>query len=202
MVYDSSGYNYHGTRTGDLTVSSDTSRYSLSTHFNGTSYSYLTSISPEIVSISMWVKWDSIPSGQSVVFMDYKSRIGFGLMSTGILCGSVSGTYNTFNKSNIVANTWYHFVIVSPDGANSATRKLYINGVEQTPTSYTSVWSYSIDELQIGRRSYTSDGFVGKISDFRAYATVLSPEDILELYHTSASIDKDGNFYAYELKEV
>lgn len=201
-VYDCSGYNYHGTKTGDLTVISDTSRYSLSTHFDGTSYSYLTSISSEIVSISLWVKWDSIPSGQSVVFMDYKSRIGFGLMSTGILCGSVSGPYYTFSKSSIVANTWYHFVIVSPSGATNTARKLYINGVEQTATSNTSNWSYGIDQLQIGRRSTTSDGFVGKISDFRAYSTVLSADDIKELYQTSASIDKDGNFYAYELKEV
>ena len=200
-VYDCSGYNYHGTPTEVLTYGSDTPRYITSAHFNGTAYSYTPSISSEVKSISLWVKWDSIPSGQSVVFMDYKSRIGFGLMSTGILCGSVANTYKTFSKSNIVANTWYHFVIVNPGTVTGTDRKLYINGVEQTATTNTSVWTYALDYLQIGKRSTTSDGFVGNISDFRMYSTVLSDNDILELYHTGQSISKDKRLFAYDYNE-
>ena len=200
-VYDSSGYNYHGTVTEALTSSNDSPRYDASTHFNGTAYSYVTSISSEIKSISLWVKWDSIPSGQSVVFMDYKSRIGFGLMSTGILCGSVANTYKTFSKDNLVANTWYHFVIVNPGAATGTDRKLYINGVEQTAKTTVSVWSYSLNYLQIGKRSTTSDGFVGCISDFRMYSTVLSDDDVLELYHTGESISKDKTLLAYSYNE-
>ncbi len=201
--YDTSGLLYNGVTTGAaLTYNSDTSRYNVCSHFVGTNYIYLTSPSAEAVSISLWVKWDSIPSGQSVVFMDYKSRIGFGLMSTGILCGSVSGSYYTFSKANIQANKWYHFVIVSPNGATNTTRKLYINGVEQTATSNTSQWTYTIDQLQIGKRSTTSDGFVGCISDFRMYATVLTTEDIVELYNTAASLANNGTLFAYDFVEV
>ena len=200
-IYDCSGYNYHGTVTEALTSSNDSPRYDVSTHFNGTAYSYVTSISSEIKSISLWVKWDSIPSGQSVVFMDYKSRIGFGLMSTGILCGSVANTYKTFSKDNLVANTWYHFVIVNPGAATGTDRKLYINGVEQTAKTTVSVWSYSLNYLQIGKRSTTSDGFVGCISDFRMYSTVLSDDDVLELYHTGESISKDKTLFAYSYNE-
>ncbi len=201
--YDVSGLLYNGVTTGAaLTYNSDTPRYNVCSHFVSTNYIYLTSPSAEVVSISLWVKWDSIPSGQSVVFMDYKSRIGFGLMSTGILCGSVSGSYYTFSKANIQANKWYHFVIVSPNGATNTTRKLYINGVEQTATSNTSQWSYTIDQLQIGKRSTTSDGFVGCISDFRMYATALSAEDVKQLYNTAAALCNNGTLMAYSFNET
>ena len=43
---------------------------------------------------------------------------------------------------------------------------------------------------------------MSSISDFRIYATALSEEDILELYHTSATIDNKGNIYARELVEI
>jgi len=87
------------------------------------------------MTISLWAKWNSIPSGQSVIYVDYKSKTGLGLMSTGILCSSSGLQSYTFSKSNIVANTWYHFVIVCPNGSSNAARNLYINGIKQTATS-------------------------------------------------------------------
>jgi len=114
-------------------------------------------------------------------------------MSTGILCGTSGvGNFYTYSKSSIVANKWYHFVIVNNGEVTGTARKLYIDGVEQTPTSNTSNWTYGVQELQIGKRSTTSDGFVGCISDFRAYNTVLSADDILELYHTPITLSSNG----------
>jgi hypothetical protein len=55
--------------------------------------------------------------------------------------------------------------------------------------------------MQIGKRSTSSDGFVGYLNDFRAYATALSAEDIAELYHTAASIDSQGNLFCGEVVE-
>lgn len=41
-----------------------------------------------------------------------------------------------------------------------------------------------------------------KISDFRIYATALSADDILDLYHTSANIDNLQNIHEFELNEI
>lgn len=201
-VIDCSGYTREGEIIGNLTTNSDAPRYDYVTSFDGKSYIQITSPSVEVRSVSFWAKWDSIPSGQSVVFVDQKSKMGFGLMSTGILCSSNGTSTNTFNKTSIVANKWYHFVIVNTGTAPTSTnRDLFINGVKQIPTSNTSDWTFNIDYLQVGKRSTTSDGFVGSISDFRMYVTPLTDNDVMDLYSTSTSVDNFGNLHCYEVDE-
>lgn len=201
-VIDCSGYTREGEIIGNLTTNSDTPRYDYVTSFDGKSYIQITSPSVEVRSVSFWAKWNSIPSGQSVVFVDQKSKMGFGLTSTGILCSSNGISTNTFNKTSIVANKWYHFVIVNTGTAPTSTnRDLFINGVKQIPTSNTSNWTFNIDYLQVGKRSTTSDGFVGSISDFRMYVTPLTDNDVMNLYSTSTSVDNFGNLHCYEVDE-
>lgn len=201
-VIDCSGYTREGEIIGNLTTNSDTPRYDYVTSFDGKSYIQITSPSVEVRSVSFWAKWNSIPSGQSVVFVDQKSKMGFGLMSTGILCSSNGISTNTFNKTSIVANKWYHFVIVNTGTAPTSTsRDLFINGVKQIPTSNASNWTFDIDYLQVGKRSTTSDGFVGSISDFRMYVTPLTDNDVMDLYSTSTSVDNFGNLHCYEVDE-
>ena len=201
-VIDCSGYTREGEIIGNLTTNSDTPRYDYVTSFDGKSYIQITSPSVEVRSVSFWAKWNSIPSGQSVVFVDQKSRMGFGLMSTGILCSSNGISTNTFNKTSIVANKWYHFVIVNTGTApTSKNRDLFINGVKQIPTSNSSDWTFNIDYLQVGKRSTTSDGLVGSISDFRMYVTPLTDNDVMDLYSTSTSVDNFGNLHCYEVDE-
>lgn len=201
-VIDCSGYTREGEIIGNLTTNSDAPRYDYVTSFDGKSYIQITSPSVEVRSVSFWAKWNSIPSGQSVVFVDQKSKMGFGLMSTGILCSSNGTSTNTFNKTSIVANKWYHFVIVNTGTAPTSTnRDLFINGVKQIPTSNASNWTFDIDYLQVGKRSTTSDGFVGSISDFRMYVTPLTDNDVMDLYSTSTSVDNFGNLHCYEVDE-
>lgn len=200
FVHDSSGYGHNGTINNNLTITNNTIRYSNSTEFPGTAYIKLPSPSNEIRTISLWAKWNTIPSGQSVIYVDQKSKTGLGLASSGIIVNT-NQTGHTFSKSSLIANTWYHFVIVSPNGSSNATRQLYINGTEQTALSSTSSWTYTIDELQLGKRSTSSDGFKGIISDFRMYCTALDADDILALYHTGAKIDNKANIHTYEINE-
>lgn len=190
IEYDISGFCNNGTRMGTFSWTSDTPKYEVSSVHTGSNYIYLDSPPTETQTIAVWAKWNTIPSGQSVILVDNGSGIGLGLMSTGILCStSKAGNSYTFSKANLVANTWYHFVIVK---TGTTTRKLYINGVEQTATSNISNWTYSVNQLQLGKRSTTSDGFVGKLCDFRAYATALSASDVKSLYQNCATIDPDG----------
>ena len=190
IEYDCSGFCNNGTKTGTFTWTSDTPKYAVSQDCIGTNYIHLTPPSTEIQTMAVWVNWKTIPSGQSVILVDNGSGIGLGLYSGGILCStSGAGSSYAYSKSNLIANTWYHFVVVK---TGTTTRKLYINGVEQTATSNSSNWSYSVNQLQLGKRSTTSDGFIGKLSDFRAYATALSADDVKSLYQNCATIDPDG----------
>ncbi len=188
--YDCSGFCNNGTRTGTFTWTSNTAKYAISQDCIGTNYIHLAPPSTEVQTIAIWANWKAIPSGQSVILVDNGSGIGLGLMNTGILCStSGAGSSYTFSKASLVANTWYHFVVVK---TGMTTRKLYINGVEQTATSNTSNWTFAVNELQLGKRSTTSDGFIGKLSDFRCYATALSADDVKSLYQNCATIDPDG----------
>ena len=203
IIYDSSGYQNNGMIINDIEINTNSPKYIASTVFNGTNYIKLTPPTSEIKTLSLWVNWETIPSGQSVIFLDYASKIGLGLMSTGISCGtSGPGSYKTFSKANLTANTWYHFVVINPDEEIDLNRKLYINGIEQVQTSSASNWTYNVNQIQIGKRNSTSDGFIGKLSDLRLYSTALSEADIKELYQTSALIDRNQNLYVRELVEI
>lgn len=101
--------------------------------------------------------------------------------------GQGQATYE-LNKWNMITMT-----------RNASEAKFYINGELKITGSAGTIPS---GNYFIGAWNTSSQqNYKGKISDFRLYSTVLSVEDIKELYNTSASIDKNGNMYAYEFKE-
>ena len=203
IEYDVSGYQHNGTKVGVITYDSDTPRYNTSAVFNGTtSFIQSDSLPSETISVSFWMKKIGSASAY-IVFADYNTKLCFGLenndhFNTGI---TSSPRCTTFSKSAITINEWQHVVLIKT-GAN--TRRLYVNGVEQSPVSE-NFWTHTPKTLLIGCREMNSTKgyyFNGQLADFRAYTTELSADDALELYQTGASLSNNGTLLGYEYVET
>lgn len=203
-IYDCSGYNYHGTRSGTLTVDSNTPRYSVSTQFSSGSHIYTPTINTSGFTNSFTFAWWGY-------IVNYTGHMMWGFSNGNRLNLYMSNSGNNFywntgdGNNNVLGNVkpsdyknaWHYFAMTG-DGTKA---KLYIDGeYVASATTYKAVTGTII--YMNGWDSSTSYNCNGKISDFRIYATTLSSEDIKALYQIGASIDKSGNMYAYEFNEV
>ena len=190
---DISGNNYNGIKMGSLDYNKDTARFRVSTVFNGTdSYIEADSLPTETKTISVWCKtsWE-IPSDHKMIMHDKQTGIAIGITKKGYIdtyIGSSSGglgSYIKLSTTNYTANIWNHIVIVK---TGEDTRDVYINSIKAIP-SEVNYWAGDLYKLNIGVRhsngSYTNY-FDGQLSDFRAYATALSADDVKELYNQVA----------------
>ena len=201
IVYDSSGYQNNGTINDIISADSNTVRYNASTLFNGTSSSITIpykAVNPDgVFTMNLWFYKDALGSenyetlfgGPSGFEMDTRSG---GSTTLSLYMASTRGG-NIFSPFSL--NTWYMVTMVR-DGVNE---KYYINGelkktieAKSMPngTYFIGAWSNA-----------SGQNYYGNISDFRLYCTPLTDAQILELYHTSATIDNNGNVYARELVE-
>ena len=203
IVYDCSGIANNGTKIGGVTPSSNPLpiRYDKSYDFDGNTGSVqipnLATLVPSgEFTMNCWIyhdnTWSSkgfetILGGPSGFELEAKNRSTNSPALWAYSWGQGSATYE-LNKWNMITMT-----------RNASETKFYINGeLKITGTAGTiPSGNYFIGAWQTS----TGQNYKGKISDFRLYSTVLSVEDIKELYSTSASIDKTGNMYAYEFKE-
>lgn len=111
-------------------------------------------------------------------------------------------SFNTYNNQWVMVTGTY-------DNATS-TKKMYINGMEQTSTVQgVDDLSSSLNDLFIGRRhpSNSYSGFVkGKMDDIRIYTMALTASEILNLYtYNSLNVDeiknpKGKSFYVFNQK--
>lgn len=205
IEYDCSGYGHNGTVSGTLTNTSDSPRYNSSTHIGATSAKIHTSgLTTSGFGNSYSFAWWGKRTSNSPMFWGFSDGIRLNGMYLGNLWNTGDGSNNPLYKVGTTTqvtvpsvNAWHHYVMtgngtkcyVYLDGALWAEAKTYkaISGT----SLYINGWD--------GGTSYCSDNT--DISDFRIYATALSAEDVLELYHTSASIDNKGNVYSYEVME-
>lgn len=79
--------------------------------------------------------------------------------------------------------TWYHIVMTWSSG----TLKLYIDGIEDTPTktrddTFTSIHTAN-DDLGIGSSSASTNFFDGKIDDIFIYDRAITLSEVVELYN-------------------
>ncbi len=212
LIYDSSGYNHHAVPTGTIAVTNPSVRYDACTYFvNG---SYLRSeerpavfLPTDAITVNLWQKstsWSqpiSCTEGGGFNF-ENASSIRFPLY--------ISGTGYIVATSGVAAsvlNGFWHMITGTYDRQNV---KIYIDGelkataAVATPANISYANNYLFIGAEAGGNSTgaASSGYTGDISDVRIYATALSDDAIKELYHTSATIDNNGNVYAREVIEI
>lgn len=189
-VFDSSGLGYNGTlQSGrNLIISSDTKRYDYSTEFpfySSKTGNYVTmnnsTLFPSLSTCTLcwWGKYNVAKSllitGQSTSYFVAAGNPSFYNQNANMSKYYVDGV-QVSSVPSYVANQWHHYVLVV--NLSSWTTMMLNN--------YGSADTWSIN---------------GKISDFRIYVKELTAEEVLELYHTEASMDREGNYYTRELME-
>lgn len=195
-VYDCSGYQNNGTISGSLSCSTDSSRYKISTVFDGISSkiindSFPTSIVSGTNSFTI-CGWAYCIKGNSYyplfhIGYNYRTATGICLHGEGsrIEGSDINGTRidNTYG-SGYSNEKWVHQCIVY-DGT---TIKRYLNG-NSTPVQSIACPGFKSDNNTLSVGGFWGVPFKGYLSDFRVYATALSVEDIKELYNTSCIIN-------------
>lgn len=154
------------------------------------------------VTASLWVKVPTYPSANAIVFTDGNSKIAFGFYGTQnaiISCAGYSSAYVSNIKSKWLLNEWNHIVIARN---SSGTIFCYLNG-EKLSTTGSNNWSQNSTNCVIGGRynSGYSTAFTGYVDDFRLYQTLLSDQEIFDLYKTKAYITDRGDIMADEFIE-
>ena len=208
IEYDVSGNGNHGTRT-NVTIISNSSRYSSASSFNGSSSRIFTQniYLGNAWSYGIWFNSSVDPSRWQIVAIlnnnggDADTQLAFWIhISQNRFQNTANGQFNSQISYSYSDGNWHQF-FGTYDGTSLKT---YIDGNLVNTTTITAALLVR-NNLTIGGRyngSGFSDYFNGYLSDFRLYATVLTADQIKELYQSSASIDKNGNMYAYEYNEI
>ena len=203
MESDCSGLSNNGTKIGGLSSSTNplSIRYESCYDFDGNTGSIqipnLSTLVPSgEFTMNCWIYHDNTWSskGYETIFggpsgfeLEAKNTSTNAPVLHAWSWGKGTATYE-LNKWNMITMT-----------RNASETKFYINGELKITGSAGTIPS---GNYFIGAWNTSSQqNYKGKISDFRLYSTVLSTEDIKTLYNTSASVDKNGNMYAYEFKE-
>lgn len=195
-VYDCSGYQNNGTIVGSLSCSANSSRYKISTVFDGISSKIINDSFPASIingtNPFTICGWAYCIKGNSYnplfhIGSSYRTTTGICLHGNGDRIEGLDINGNTINNthgSGYSNEKWVHQCIVY-DGT---TIKRYLNG-NSTPIQSIACPGFKSDNNKLCVGGFWGVPFKGYLSDFRVYATALSEEDIKELYNTSCIIN-------------
>ena len=150
------------------------------------------------VSISAWIEASSVSTLQVIAMRGLRSVQGYGLTlnSNGKINVGRAGGGNFDSLVAITPNTWYHVVGI----INGASSKVYIDGVDQTPTTTVTVNVVASDlPLNIGAaRDSTNTSYIeffnGSIDDVMMFNRSLTANEISMLYTNTSSKYYYNNF--------
>ena len=215
-VYDCSGYRNDGGIYGKPKQTQNTPRYEAATitSTNNCINAGRGGMVRDEITVSIWASMSSWGSfGGRLVSCTEGGGWNFepngGKMGFAMGTGASSNTYKNAVSTKTLASLssgWHHFV-GTYDGLAT---KIYIDGVlegtnnaysTKTPIFYVNNTVFIGAEAAANQSTPGGNYFDGSLSDYRVYGKALSADEILELYHTGASVDNKGNFFCGELKE-
>ena len=234
-VYDCSGFCNNGEyyaydTNGSITYTSDTPKYSVSTHIasanptqnaaSGTRYLYghCELANPTQMSVAFWLKpitggYGGTTSNGQGYFCTTNYEYGSSSVGSDYQSSAMNHRDGAVNMNDSTSTTqcnvsfyptigeWHHYVYTY-DGQIG---KGYKDGVQTTTAQFSTAKILdSFIGVVIG---FSKAGGVWRrndacYSDFRIYATALSANDVHALYENSAYIDNSGNTYAATYTEV
>ena len=213
IIYDCSGYQNNGTVVGTLTAAAGSPRYEIATVFNGDSYSLTPSGSFnwwdfDKGTFCVWMRPAATASGWSgsvgIAGDNDATKKAFDLTyyANSFRITYANTSYTTIATGKTLPGGEWHFCAATIDGNEV---KIYFDG--ELITTSTIDWKTatlpSNLRFQVGvDLPGTTEKFNGSYSDVRFYSTVLTAEQVKELYNTPVSIDSSGKLYTRELKEV
>lgn len=206
-VRDNTGRGNDGTvSSAPPTLITGSPRNSLAWKFNsGTYVSYTMPVAMEQVTWTAWVDFTNVTSGYSA--LDIVSNSPSGNLWLAINTESSKlwlyrgGVYN---KVSGTTTGWHHVALTF----NAGVTQWYLDGaaagsaVDMSAKGTT--WpagSRSLGDSYTGT-NWGGTPFLGSVSDFRIYSTVLSADDIKRLYNAPISIANTGVGFASQFNET
>ena len=202
IEYDISGYCNNLNNFTNITYSSDTPKYSVSTFLSGSTYGshnnfYSSDSYQNAMTVACWVKRTFSDATERFItnsWVRLYTYTDFGIRLTWTMSTGSTDTTNTWASSQILPlDEWTHVCFTMQDGIV----KCYINGVLKNTSDRTQYGTYihGVIGNGFGGSSASTKQWIGGLSDFRFYATALSADDVKSLYQNSAYIDSSGNVY-------
>lgn len=213
-ISDCSGRGYNSATHGTLMVYPDSARNSYYTQFtSGNSVQipspFSAGNSMTEFSIAMWIYLDS-SNGYMYIFSTSHSdptASGAGWFSLNTEGAQMwfysAGTYWKCGSGTVPTKEWHHVGMTFKNGVVQFyyDGKPFLTPIEKSRTAIPSTVHFGLGDSYTGN-AWSGAPFNGRISDFRFYGTAITADMMKELYENSATVDQDGNIYAYEFVEV
>ena len=222
IVYDLSGYQHNGTLK-DITYSTDSPKYYISSQFDATKTSYIKvnqnnwmAQGATDMTINLWAYMNDWSTWNGNRLFSCTESGGWNIQAT--VANSLTFpvmVYTNANKTSTgyipsvdrvsilktdISSGWHMFTYIY----NISGCKVYLDAQlyqEKTYASYGIHYALGSSKLYLGCEANgtasTGPYFTGKQSDFRIYYTTLSEADILKLYQKPVLADRNNNFYTY-----
>lgn len=224
IIRDCSGYENDGQVIGEVLIDENSPRYGSSVKLKGSASSVIKVTDnkwmvqgADSITVNFWAKAVTWPTNggrcvsctQTGGFNLQAGSSGYWRFPVYVHTNSSKTSYaykydsKEIQISALTPNEWNMITLIY----DSAGTRTYING--QLHHTYSNV-SYGIRfnknaRLFLGCEANTANPYTpyfnGWLSDFRIYGTVLSDDDIRELYQVQSSVDRNNNIYAREIIE-